>query len=66
MGHHIFMHDGKGLPMADFDVALVKHFLMEGASRKGPETPGYSTFVGLETCDTADLGICATASSNGV
>ena len=35
MGHHLFIHDDKGLPMGDWDVALVRHFLIEGARRLG-------------------------------
>ena len=31
MGHHLFIHDDKVLPMGDWDVALVRHFLIEGA-----------------------------------
>lgn len=37
MGHHLFSHDRKLLPMRDFDVALVRHFLIEGAKRLGDE-----------------------------
>jgi hypothetical protein len=37
MGHHLFSHQGKGLPMHDSDVALTKHFLMEGARNLGNE-----------------------------
>ena len=33
MGHHLFIHNRKSLPMRDFDVALVRHFLIEGATR---------------------------------
>ena len=35
MGHHLFIHDRKSLPMRDGDVALVRHFLIEGATRLG-------------------------------
>jgi hypothetical protein len=38
MGHHLFIHNGKGLAMRDFDVALVRHFLIEGASRVGDQS----------------------------
>jgi hypothetical protein len=37
MGHHLFTHDQKSLPMRDFDVALVRHFLVEGARRLGDD-----------------------------
>ncbi len=33
MGHHLFIHDDKSLPMGDWDVALVRYFLIEGARR---------------------------------
>src|SRR5947208_1409694 len=35
MGHHLFIHNNKTLPIADWDVALVRHFLIEGASQLG-------------------------------
>ncbi len=38
MGHHLFIHDDKSLPMGDWDVALVRHFLIEGARRLGDGT----------------------------
>jgi hypothetical protein len=31
MGHHLFIHDQRSLPLRDFDVALVRHFLIEAA-----------------------------------
>ena len=37
MGHHLFTKEGKSLAMYDFDVALVKHLLMEGSRRIGKE-----------------------------
>jgi hypothetical protein len=40
MGHHLFIHDDKSLPMSDWDVALVRHFLIEGASRVGDQSVG--------------------------
>ena len=47
MGHHLFMHDGKSLPMRDGDVALVRHFLIEGARRHGDQ-PVASAIIGWE------------------
>jgi hypothetical protein len=35
MGHHLFIREGKGLAVRDFDVALLRHFLIEGARRIG-------------------------------
>jgi hypothetical protein len=35
MGHHLFIHNDRNLPMGDWDVALVRHFLIEGARRIG-------------------------------
>src|SRR5215471_19871486 len=40
MGHHLFIHDEKSLPMRDLDVALVRHFLVEGASQVGDQSLG--------------------------
>ena len=40
MGHHLFIHDDKSLPMGDWAVALVRHFLIEGASRVGDQSVG--------------------------
>lgn len=37
MGHHLFIHENRVLPMRDFDVALARHFLAEGARRLGDE-----------------------------
>jgi hypothetical protein len=38
MGHHLFIHEKKSLAMRDFDVALVRHFLIAGASLVGDES----------------------------
>jgi hypothetical protein len=38
MGHHIFIHNEKTLRMGDWEVALVRHFLIEGARRAGDES----------------------------
>jgi hypothetical protein len=38
MSHHLFIHGDTSLPMADWDVALVRHFLVEGARRLGDES----------------------------
>lgn len=35
MGHHLFIYNNASLPMGDWDVALVRHFLIEGAHRLG-------------------------------
>jgi hypothetical protein len=37
MGHHLFIYNGRTLPMRDWDVALTRHFLMEGARRLGDD-----------------------------
>jgi hypothetical protein len=37
MGHHLFIHDQRSLPMRDGDVALVRHFLIEAARQLGDE-----------------------------
>jgi hypothetical protein len=38
MGHHLFIHNGKALAVSDWDVALARHFLIEGASRVGDQS----------------------------
>jgi hypothetical protein len=38
MGHHLFIHNDRNLPMGDWDVALVRHFLIEGARQLGDES----------------------------
>jgi len=38
MGHHLFIHHQKSLPIRDPDVALVKHFLIKGAKRINDES----------------------------
>jgi hypothetical protein len=66
MGHHLFIHDGKSLPMGDGDVALVRHFLIEGASGVGDQSvasaiadweyQGPGVWVGVDETALIDCG----------
>lgn len=66
MGHHLFIQNDKGLPVGDFDVALVKHFLAEGANQMGNhsvmraiaawEYQGPGVWVGIEEAALAGQG----------
>jgi len=71
MGHHLFIHGDKTLPMGDWDVALVRHFLIEGASRLGDqfaaktieewEYQGPGVWVGIDESALVDRGSVFTA-----
>ncbi|MBI5772597.1 MAG: hypothetical protein HZA89_02505 [Verrucomicrobia bacterium] len=66
MGHHLFIHDGKALPMSDWDVALVRHFLIEGAGGVGDQSvasaiadweyQGPGVWVGIDETALIDRG----------
>jgi hypothetical protein len=66
MGHHLFILDGKSLSMGDWDVALVRHFLIKGAIGVGIQSvasaiadweyQGPGVWVGVDETILIDCG----------
>ena len=64
MGHHIFTHNDRHLRMGDGEVALARHFLIEGARRLGDESlattiaqweyQGSGVWIGINEAPLAD------------